>query len=60
MKRDSDVQSPIEGSDLRVLCAGIGKTSTLEARVSLFCWTSCSGHSWDVLLILAGFGSGRQ
>lgn len=32
------------GSDVKVLCAGIGQTSSLEARVSLFCWTSCSGN----------------
>ena len=60
MKRDSDVQSPPKGSDLRFLCAGIGKTSTLEARVSFLYWTSCSGHSRDVLLILAGLGLGKQ
>ena len=41
---------------MRILCAGIGKTSTLEARVSLFYWTSCSGHIWDVLLSFVGCG----
>ena len=49
-----------ESSEERVQGAVIGKISGWGRALDIFCWTLCSGHSWDVSLMRVWGNSGRQ